>query len=364
MALLVLYVVLAIGVSFLCSIMEAVLLSVTPGYLGSIGDRRPRIAKQLHRFKANIDEPLSAILSLNTIAHTVGAAGAGAQAAKVFGSNWLGLFSALLTLAILFLSEIIPKTIGAVYWKELAPGVTRLLAWLIVPLRPLIWLSGLASRAISSRHDPVHVSRDEIRALADLGAQQGVLNEDESRVVESLLRFRSMTVSQVMTPRTVIFGLPADDTVGEVVERHQPLRYSRIPIFRGSIDTLVGVVLKDEILESAAQGQTGATLADLRRELFFVPGTLRLSHLLDLFLSSREHIAAVIDEFGGTAGLVTLEDLVETLLDLEIVDEIDNVEDLRAAARLKWRQRAAELGVLTDDRVPGSPSDGRREEPQ
>jgi len=347
MALLVLYVALAIGVSFLCSIMEAVLLSVTPGYLGSINESRPGVAARLRGFKESIDEPLAAILSLNTIAHTVGAAGAGAQAAKVFGSNWLGLFSALLTLAILFLSEIIPKTIGAVYWKQLAPAVTRLLAWMMVPLKPLVWLSGLASRAISSRHDPVHVSREELRALVDIGAQQGVLDEAESRVVESLLRFRSMTASQVMTPRTVIFALPADDTVGDVIGRHQPLRYSRIPIYRESIDTPLGVVLKDEILERAAQGATGTPLAELRRELFFVPKTVPLSHLLDLFLSSREHIAAVIDEFGGTAGLVTLEDLIETLLDLEIVDEVDNVENLRAAARLKWRQRAVALGVLS-----------------
>ena len=356
MTLLVLYVSLAIGVSFLCSIMEAVLLSVTPGDLGSISESRPAVAKRLKHFKDNIEEPLSAILSLNTIAHTVGAAGAGAQAAKVFGSNWVGLFSAVLTLAILFLSEIIPKTIGAVYWKQLAPVITRLLTWLMVPLRPFVWLSALASRAISSRHDAVDVSRDEIRALADIGAQQGVLDEDESRVMESLLRFRTMTVSQVMTPRTVIFALRADATVGDVIERHQPLRYSRIPIYRESIDTILGMVLKDELLERAAAGRTDSELGEIRREMFFVPGTLRLSQLLDLFLSSREHIAAVVDEFGGTAGLVTLEDLIETLLDLEIVDELDNVEDLRAAARSQWRQRADELGIKNVDRTSGPSS--------
>jgi len=276
-----------------------------------------------------------------------GAAGAGAQAAAVFGSAWVGLFSALMTLAILFLSEIIPKTIGAVYWKQLAPAVTRVLSWLMVPLMPLVWLSGLASRAISSRHNPVHVSRDEIRALADLGARQGVLDKEESRVVEALLRFRTMTASRVMTPRIVMFALPADDTVGDVVDRHRPLRFSRIPIFRGTIDSLVGFVLKDEILEYAAQGYSETPLSALRRELFFVPGTIQLSHLFDLFLSSREHIAGVIDEFGGTAGLVTLEDLVETLLDLEIVDEVDTVEDLREEARLRWRERATKLGLFT-----------------
>ena len=225
MTLLVLYVVFAIGVSFLCSIMEAVILSVTPGYLASIREKRPGTASRLRHFKENVDQPLAAILSLNTIAHTGGAAGAGAQAATVFGSAWLGLFSAILTLAILFLSEIIPKTIGAIYWRQLAPAVTRVLTWLMVPLMPLVWLSGLASRAISSSHNPVHVSRDEIRALADLGAQQGVLDKEKSRVVEAILRFRSMTASRVMTPRTVIFALPADDSVGDVIERHRPLRF-------------------------------------------------------------------------------------------------------------------------------------------
>jgi CBS domain containing-hemolysin-like protein len=358
MSLLVLYIVVAIGVSFLCSIMEAVLLSVTPGYLISLGSQQPGTAARLRRLKEKIDEPLAAILSLNTIAHTVGAAGAGAQAAKVFGSNWLGLFSALLTLAILFLSEIIPKTIGAVYWKRLAPPVTRLLVWLMVPLKPLVWLSGLASRAISSQHNLVHVSRDEILALANLGAQQGVLDEDESRIVEALLRFRSLRAADVMTPRTVIFALPAEETIGAVLEENQPLRFSRIPIFRGSIDTVAGFVLKDEILERAAQGDAGIPLEELRRELLFVPATIRLSKLLDVFLSSREHIAAVIDEFGGIAGLITLEDVVETLLDLEIVDEVDSVEDLRAAARSKWRRRASKLGLLPTANRPESPTDG------
>jgi CBS domain containing-hemolysin-like protein len=348
MLLLVLYVVLAIGVSFLCSIMEAVLLSVTPGYLVAMEQSNQRAAARLRRLKDDIDEPLAAILSLNTIAHTVGAVGAGAQAAHVFGDAWIGLFSAVLTLAILLLSEIIPKTIGAVYWRRLAPAVTRLLTGLMVPLRPLVWMTRLASRTISAEHDPVHVSRDEIGALADLGAQKGVLDEEESRVVNALLRSRSLSATDIMTPRTVVFALSEDETVGSVVDRHQPLRFSRIPIYSGSIDALLGFVLKDEVLERVARGEASLRLGDLRRELPLVPGTARLPHLLDLFLSSRGHIAAVIDEFGGTAGVVTLEDLVETVLDLEIVDEVDSVEDLRAAARQDWRRRAKRLGLLPE----------------
>ena len=349
MFLLALYVALAIGVSFLCSIMEAVLLSVTPGHMVAMERHSPRVARKLRTLKDNIEEPLAAILSLNTIAHTVGAAGAGAQAAHVFGDAWIGLFSALLTLAILFLSEIIPKTIGAVYWKQLTPPVTRLLAWLMVPLKPLVWMSGLVSRAISAKHDPVHVSRDEIRALADLGARKGVLDEGESRVVNALLRSRSLRATDIMTPRTMMFALPEEETVGDVVARHQPLRFSRIPIYDESIDALLGFVLKDEILERAAGGEKDTRLADLRRELLLVPATTPLPQLLDLFLESREHIAALLDEFGGTAGLVSLEDLLETVLDLEIVDEVDSVEDLRAAAREDWRRRARRLGLLSEN---------------
>jgi CBS domain containing-hemolysin-like protein len=316
-----------------------VLLSVTPAHLVAMEQQQVATAARLRKLKENIDEPLAAILSLNTIAHTVGAAGAGAQAARVFGSTWVGLFSAILTFAILFLSEIIPKTIGAVYWKRLTPVVTRVLTWLMIPLKPLVWMSGLVSRTIAAGHEPVHVSRDEIGALADLGASQGVLDEDESRILKSLLRFRELRATDIMTPRTVVFALPADQSVGEAVEAHQPLPFSRIPIADSSIDNLVGYVLKDEVLERVARGEIDLPLEALRRELQFVPATARLPRLLDLFLSSRDLIAAVIDEFGGIAGIVTLEDVVETVLDLEIVDEVDNVEDLRAAAREDWERR-------------------------
>ncbi len=343
MFLLALYVVLAIGVSFLCSIMEAVLLSVTPAYIATMEQRNRPAASRLRRFKENIDEPLAAILSLNTIAHTVGAVGAGAQAARVFGDAWVGLFSAVLTLAILFLSEIIPKTIGAVYWKQLTPSMTFTLEWMMVPLKPLVWLSGLASRSISSAHEPFHVSRDEISALADLGARAGVLDEGESRIVKALLRFRSLCASDIMTPRTVVFALPADQTTGRAVSEHERIPFSRVPIHEGSIDATVGFVLKDEVLERVARGDTDLFLRDLRRDIQVVPATARLPQLFDKFLSTREFIAAVIDEYGGLAGIVTLEDLVETVLDLEIVDEIDSVEDLRAAARKDWERRTRGL---------------------
>lgn len=351
MFLLIVYILLAIGVSFMCSIMEAVLLSVTPGHLASMERSGSAAAPTLRKFKDDIDEPLAAILSLNTIAHTVGAAGAGAQAAKVFGDAWLGLFSAILTLGILFLSEIIPKTIGAVYWKQLASPITRMLALMMIPLKPFVWMSGLASGLISAKHGGAHVSREELSALADLGAQQGVLNEDESRILNALLRFRSLRARDIMTPRTVMFALPADMSADNVVEEQPTLRFSRIPVYEDSLDTLHGYVLKDDIFERVARDGGEVALSGLMRTMMFVPATTPLPELLERFLSSREHIASVVDEYGGTAGLVTLEDLVETLLDLEIVDEADNVEDLRAAARSEWERRARRLGLIEDTSV-------------
>lgn len=347
MFLLLVYVVLAIGVSFACSIMEAVLLSVTPGHVAALDHAGHPIAPKLKGLKADIDQPLAAILSLNTIAHTVGAAGAGAQAAAVF-NGYVGTFSAILTLAILFLSEIIPKTIGAVHWKRLTPSVTRLLLLIMPPLRPFVWMSRLASGLISSERGP-NVSREEFHALANLGEEEGVLHPDESRILRALLRFRSLHANDIMTPRTVLFALPRTTTAGEAIEIDRALRFSRIPVYEQTIDRIGGYVLKDELLECVARDEHNTSLEQLKRDVLFVTGTTRVSELLEKFLSSREHIAIVIDEYGGTNGVVSLEDVVETLLDLEIVDEVDKISDLRTAARHEWLKRAKRLGLVDAD---------------
>ncbi len=354
MFLLALFVAVAIAVSFLCSIMEAVLLSVTPGHLATMEQSGHPQAKRLRALKSNIDEPLAAILSLNTIAHTVGATGAGAQAARVFDETWLGIFSAVLTLAILFLSEIIPKTVGAVFWRQLAGPVTRVLALMLPPLKPLTWASSLVSGLISKEHSPHAISREEIGALADLGAEQGVLAPEESRIVRAMLRFETLRARDVMTPRTVVFALPEEKTTGEVVSGPRRLRFSRIPIYDESIDYVTGYVLKDEVLERVAKDDFDTPLSSMRRTIMVTPRLATLPDLLERFLRTREHIAVVVDEYGGTEGLVTLEDVVETLLDLEIVDEVDKIDDLRAAAREEWRKRAKRLGLLDEeDRASG-----------
>lgn len=355
MTLLLIYITVAIAVSFLCSIMEAVLLSVTAGHVGAMKQAGDPIAVRLERYKADIEEPLAAILSLNTIAHTVGAAGAGAQAATVFGDKWLGLFSAVLTFAILFFSEIIPKTIGAVYWKQLTTPVVQLLRVLIIPMKPFVWMSRLVSGLIARDHRPDNVSREELSALADLGEEQGVLDEGESRILRALLRFRSLQAGDIMTPRTVVFGLPQSLTAGAVVDADTPLRFSRIPVFRGSLDELTGYVLKDEILERVARDDEEQPLSVLKRTMLMVPRSTAVSDLLEKFLTEREHIAAVVDDYGGTEGVVTLEDVVETLLDLEIVDEADGIEDLRAAARQDWVKRARRLGLVDERGQPADP---------
>jgi CBS domain containing-hemolysin-like protein len=349
MGLLLLYVALALGVSFLCSIMEAVLLSVTPSYVAALEREEDPIGERLHQMKENIDRPLSAILSLNTIAHTVGAAGAGAQAAVVFGEAYTGVIAAILTLLILVFSEIIPKTLGAVYWRTLAPFVVRLLVPTTLSMWPLVKLSQGLTYLLSQDDDEAAFSREEFTAMAELGEEEGVFEEKESRILRNLFRFNSLRVKDVMTPRTVVFDLAENQTIGDVVEEHDEFRFSRIPVYDEAPDDVTGYVLKDEMLLRAAQEEHDVLLEDIAREILVVRETLPLPDLLERLLDRLEHIALVVDEYGGVAGVVTMEDVVETLLGLEIVDEADSVEDMQALARQQWFKRARDLGVVSEE---------------
>ncbi len=349
MALLIFYVVLALGVSFLCSIMEAVLLSVSPSFVAQMEKQRGLLGRKLRAFKDDIDRPLAAILSLNTIAHTVGAAGAGAQAAAVFGDAYVGVISAVLTFLILVISEIIPKTLGAVYWRQLTPQVVRLLVPTIWTMWPLVKMSQGLTRLLARGKTKVLVSREEFTALAELGAQEGVFHEDESRILRNLFRFGQLRAQDVMTPRTVIFALPQTEIVGDVLAAHPEIRFSRIPIYDKNRDDVTGFVLKSDLLLRAAEQQPETPLAALKRALLVVPGGLPLRDLFERLMKDRAHVALVVDEYGGTAGLVSLEDLVETLLGLEIVDEADAVNDMQEWAREQWRNRARRLGLLSEE---------------
>ena len=298
-----------------------------------------------------MDQSPAAILTLNTIAHTVGAIGSGSKATVVFGSAWFGLFSAVMTLMILFLSEIIPKTIGAVYWRTLAGFTARFVRTLIWVLYPLIRLSEALTRLIA-RGKAVHVfSREEFVAMAGIGESAGKIDPRESRIIRNLFRLSSLTVSDIMTPRTVISSLPQDITVSEALDAKPSVTFSRLPLYEKDLDHVTGFILRDDLLHSKALDGGDFKLQTLRRDIKTVSDTMPLSDLLEFLLDQRQQIALVIDEYGGTNGLVTIEDVVETLLGMEIVDEMDRVEDMRALARRQWEKRAKALGVQgnTDD---------------
>ena len=356
MTLLILFVILAIGVSFLCSILEAVLLSITPSFVESAESERPALAEKLRSLRADIERPLAAILSLNTIAHTVGATGAGAQAAVVFGDTGVGIFSAVLTLGILVLSEIVPKTLGATYWRTLAPFAVRVLPWLITAQLPLVWMSQWLTRILTRGHVGEEVSREEITALTTAGARLGVVDEGETRIVENLFQLHQIPVESIMTPRTVIDAVASDETVAQVVGAREQFPYSRLPVTGESVDEIIGFVLTRELLLAHVRGEHNRTMGELAREIARVPATMDVDALMDVFTESDRHIALVEDAYGGTAGIVTMEDLLETLLGTEIVDEHDQAVDLRLLAQERAKARRAKR--LATDNEPAAPRVG------
>ncbi|MCB1888058.1 MAG: HlyC/CorC family transporter [Rhodocyclaceae bacterium] len=344
--LLVAYVLLALIFSFLCSIAEAVLLSITPSYIAGLEETRPRRAALLRELKQErLDQSLAAILTLNTIAHTVGAIGSGSKATAVFGSAWFGVFSAVMTLLILFLSEIVPKTIGAVYWRALSGLVARFVRMLIVVMYPLIKVSELLTRLVS-KGAHVHVfSREEFAAMAGVGEQSGHLNARESRIIRNLLLMNSLTARDVMTPRTVVVGVERGQSVADALDLVSAHPFSRLPVFEEDLDRASGFVMRDDLLLAAAREQLDTPVESLQRDLLRVPADMALEPLLDTFLERRIQMGLVVGEWGGTEGLVTLEDVVETLLGMEIMDETDRVADMQVLARQQWAKRARALGV-------------------
>ncbi|SMP75555.1 Hemolysin, contains CBS domains [Neorhodopirellula lusitana] len=356
MLLLLIYLVVAIGFSFYCSVAEAVLLSITPSFIATLREKRPVAADRLQRLKANVDRPLAAILSLNTIAHTIGAAGVGAQAAAVYGGdgylgeNAVGIASALMTLLILVFSEIIPKTLGALHWRTLGPIVGTSVEYLIMVLYPLVWLSEILTKWLSGGKSHHALTREELTAMAEIGAQQGVLEDHESRVFRALMKLPDLNAADIMTPRVVIIAFPEIKTIGELFEQTEELPVSRIPIFHNKLDEVSGFVLKNDLLVAQARGESERTLKDFARPVKTVNASTPLPALLEMLLEGRLHMAMVSDQYGSIVGLVTLEDLVETLLGLEIVDESDTNVDMQQLARKRWEERAAKRGIRLDDK--------------
>lgn len=345
MTLLIVYFSLAIAVSFLCSLMEAALLTVSPSYILSEEEKGKSYAPKLKELKANIDKPLSAILSFNTIAHTVGAAGVGAQAVAIWGDEYFGVISAVLTIAILVLSEIIPKSVGANYWRQVVPWMGPVLNGMIYILYPLVIFSQFITKAFSNG-DGQTTSREEVAALTNLGVQEGIFEESESKIIHNLIRFKSIRVSNVMTPRTVVLAIEEGQTLNELFDIKRTMRFSRIPVYKESIDNIRGYVLKFDILDKLANDEFDHTIKELTREMTVVFEHYSIPVVLEILMDKREHIALVVDEYGGMAGIVTMEDILETLLGLEIQDESDSEADMQQLARKQWTARAKKLGLI------------------
>jgi len=332
----------AVGISAMCSVFEAVLYSVPISHIESLAQSGRRTGAILRSLRADVDRPIAAILTLNTVANTAGATVAGAAAARVFGSDVVGYFSAAFTLTILLFSEVIPKTAGVVYSRALAPLVARPLLFMVWVLRPMIWVTGLATRLVArGQTGQDHVSEDELLVMARLGLKAGSLDANEAGVIENILSLESKVVDDIMTPRTVIFSLRAGLTVGEVRDQTHLLDHSRMPVFGEDTEDIVGMVMRREVLTAMVEGRLEATLESMMRPVDFVAESVSLDRVLRTFLERRQHLLMVIDEFGGLSGLVTLEDVLEEVLGQEIVDEFDPATDMRELAHDRRRRTAA-----------------------
>jgi len=333
------YFFLALGISFLCSLLEAVFLSVTHPYMEMMAREGQKAGTLLKELKVGTDKSLAAILSLNTIAHTIGAAGVGAEVHKLYGEGWVTAASAVLTLLILVFSEIIPKSLGAANWKRLAPMAARTIRLLILITYPLVWLLVRISRVFQPKAYQDELSREEMIAAAEMGGEQGSLEADETRVIRNLLRLDKIPAEDVMTPSTVMMAFKKGQTVGEVVKNNEPIRFSRIPIIGEDINDITGIILRRELLRALSDGRREERVESLLLPLKTAQAKDSVGNVLDRFIKEREHIFLVVDEYGCTEGLVTLEDAVETLLGVEIVDEDDSVVDMRKHARELWEKR-------------------------
>lgn len=351
--LLITFFLISIVVSFLCSLWEAVLLSITPSYAQVKLREGSRIGQQLQSFKENIDRPLAAILTLNTVAHTVGAIGVGAQAAQIWAEANPMITSvavpAIMTLGILILSEIIPKTIGANHWQKLAPFMVKSLLVIIFLLYPLVWLSQFITRALKKDKSQSVFSRSEFLAMAKIGVEEGHVEPQESEVIENLLLLHTVQAKDIMTPRPVVKVASEEMTIQDFFEGNKELPFSRIPLYeRDSREDISGYFLKDKLHTSLLHDRGNRPLKTIRREIIIIHERFLIPGLFKLFLEKRELIALVVDEFGGMAGIVTMEDVIETLLGTEIIDEVDHTVDMQALAREKWEQRVRRHGLVQE----------------
>lgn len=338
MGLIITYLLLALSVSFLCSVLEAVLLSTPVSFIEMKEQQGAKHAKLMMSLKQDIDKPISAILSLNTIAHTVGSAGVGAEAVKVFGEAYFGIISAVLTILILVLSEIIPKTVGSYYWRNLAMGSAPVINAMVYISYPLVWISKLITRIVASKSSNVSVSREEVSAMVSVGEKEGVFENTESQVIHNLIKLENITVGEIMTPRTVAVTASENISLKDFHTDKMNHAFSRIPVYGENPDFITGFVLKQTVLEKLADDKFDLRLKDIRRPILACDEDSPVAYIWERLLKQKEQIAQVQNKYGLFLGIVTMEDIIETVIGQEIVDENDMVTDMQALAEQKWRQ--------------------------
>lgn len=383
MGLLLFYAVISIFFSFLCSILEAVLLSITPTFINVKKREGKSYADTLETLKQDVDKPLIAILTLNTIAHTVGAILVGVQAKvaytehygsttrSVFGVPFtedlmVGVVSTVMTILILVASEIIPKTIGATYWKQLSNFTAKVLKGMVVFLKysGILWLLQLFTRMVGGKgHQGSVLNREDFSVMTDMAHEEGVFEKSESTIIKNLIRFNEILVKDIMTPRAVMKVASDTMTIREFFEENPKLRFSRIPVFEDKMDNITGFVLKDNVYEEIINENGELPLSEIKRDILVAQRSTPIPNLFDIFVAKREHIALVVDEYGSVSGLVTMEDVIETLLGMEIMDESDNVADLQLLARKNWEDRAKRAGVIEQPPLPKPNEDAKQPPP-
>ncbi|GAB7086829.1 CNNM domain-containing protein [Marinifilum fragile] len=328
--------------------MESVLLSTPLSFLNVKKENGVKSANTFIKLKENIERPLSAILSLNTIAHTIGAAGVGAEATKLFGEVYFGVISAVLTFLILIFSEIIPKTIGALYWRNLAMVSGLIINAMVFLTYPLVILTGYISKIFSRGEDEVSVSREEISAMAKIGTEEGVFEEKENRIIQNLIKLKSLNVTQIMTPRVVVAVANENMLLKDFLTDKRYLYYSRIPVYKENKDNITGYVFRQSAFEKMSDSGENLILKDVIRPIVVVSEFQTLLNAWDKLLKEKEHIALIVDEYGGMDGIVTMEDIIETLLGLEIIDERDKIVDMQQYAKERWKERKAKYNIFED----------------
>ncbi|MBQ0144779.1 MAG: CNNM domain-containing protein [Bacteroidales bacterium] len=338
MGLLLTYLFVTLCVSFLCSILESVLMSTPISFITMKKEQGYKLADKFMDYKMDTDKPLAAILSLNTIANTIGAAGVGRQATILFGSSWFGIISAITTLLILIFAEIVPKTIGTSYWKNLMGFATRVISFLIFILYPLVKLIGLISRSVATDEEAT-VSREEVTAMANIGEEEGVIDKDENRVIQNIMKLDNVKAFDAMTPRIVAVTAQENMTLKNFYKNDTYLHFSRIPVYGDSPEYITGYILLSDALEGLADDEFDKRLRELKRPISFFHDEDSLSTIWEELLKKHEQMAMIIDEYGCFQGIITLEDIIETILGLEIIDENDTVIDMQQFARERWERR-------------------------